>query len=69
MLAARLTVVQVLDHFQVGIAITEFAPGVDPVTWTQSALQFTVDDLPDTSDALTIVLRLIALWSERTIQG
>lgn len=67
MLAARITVVQVLDHFQVGVTITEFSAGQEPTTWTQSALTFGPDEMLLEGDALSTVIALIALWSEKTI--
>lgn len=67
MLHARLEVAQILDMFQVRVLITEFAPGTDPVHWVSEPQQFTLDDSDIHTDALSTVLRLIALWSERTI--
>lgn len=67
MLAARLTIVQVLDHFQASVQITEFQAGSEPVQWTQGALTFSIDEFPASEDSLSTVIELIRLWSERTI--
>lgn len=67
MLSARLTVVQVLGMFQVGIQITEFQAGEDPTTWIQHPLTLTLTDEEMQEDSLYIILRAISLWSEMTI--
>lgn len=67
MLHARLEVAQVLHLFQVRCLITEFAPGTDPVQWSSQPLTLELPEGTDDEDALSTVLRLIALWSERTI--
>lgn len=67
MLAARITVVQVLDAFQVSAAITEFSPGRDPEQFASESRTYFLDDLSTKEDALSTVIRLIRLWSEETI--
>ena len=67
MLSARLTVVQVLGVFQVGIQITEFQAGEDPTIWTQTPLIIELPDAEMQEDALYTILRAISLWSEQTI--
>ena len=67
MISARLTVVQVLGMFQVGIQITEFQAGEDPTTWIQHPPTLTLTDEEMQEDSLYIILRAISLWSEMTI--
>lgn len=67
MLHAQLQVAQVLDMFEVRVRITEFTPGADPVVWSSKPESFVLPDEWQQEDALSTVLRLIALWSERTI--
>lgn len=67
MLHAQIQVAQVLDMFEVRATITEFQPGVDPVFWSSRPESFVLPDDWQQEDALSTVLRLIALWSERTI--
>jgi len=69
MLSARLTVVQVLGIWQVGVSITEFAAGQDPTFWTQRPLTLELPEEFSQEDALSTILEVIRLWSERTIQA
>lgn len=68
MLAATLRMVQVLDMFQVAVEITEFQAGADPVVWKSRPEVFVLQDKDLEDDALSTMLRILALWSERTIQ-
>ena len=67
MLHARLEVAQILDMLEVRAVIHEFTPGTDPVTWEAQKFTMTMDDEDVNSDALTIILKAISLWSEKTI--
>jgi hypothetical protein len=69
MLSARVTVVQVLDVWQVGIMISEFAPGLEPTQWVQKPVQLSLPVESDLDDSLSTILAVIRLWSERTISG
>lgn len=69
MLHARLEVIQVLDHFQVRVLITEMHPGFEPTHWSSRSETFSLDDYDINEDALSTVIRLIGLWSERTISN
>jgi hypothetical protein len=66
MLHARLEVAQILDRFEVRVAITEFAPGTDPVFWSSAPLILEMPEDADLEDVLSTVLTLIRLWSEST---
>lgn len=66
MLAARLTIVQVLDAFEVQCAITEFSPGREPEHTTSKAGPFLLEAGWEKDDALSTVISLISLWSEET---
>lgn len=68
MLSARLTVVQVLGVWQVGIMISEFAPGTEPSQWLQKPLTLELSEESESSDALSTIVAVIRLWSELTIQ-
>lgn len=68
MLHAHVVVGQIMDMFEVRCTITEFSPGVDPVTWTSTPESFVLPDGWEQEDALSTTLHLIRLWSERTIQ-
>jgi len=67
MLHAHLQVAQIMDLFEVRCSITEFQPGTDPVTWTSTPMSLILPDDWMQDDALSTTLRLLALWSERTI--
>lgn len=69
MLHARIEVAQVLDMFEVRAVITEFQAGADPVLWESRPQSFVLPDGWEREDALSTTLSLLALWSERTIQG
>lgn len=69
MLHAVIYVDQILDLFQVRAIITEFHAGADPVTWTSAPSSHVLPDDIEQEDALSTTLRLLALWSERTIEG
>lgn len=66
MLAARLTVVQVLDSFAVSCEITEFSPGQDPEHFSQKPITILLEDGWEKEDSLHTVKSLLALWSEMT---
>lgn len=67
MLHASLQVAQILDMFEVRAVITEFQAGEDPTIWTSSPMPLVLPGDWEQDDALSTILRLIALWSERTI--
>jgi len=67
MLAATLRIIQVLDMFQVQVVISEFHPGTDPVQWRSTPETFVLQSKDREDDALSTTLKVIALWSERTI--
>ena len=67
MLHARIEVAQVLDMFQVRAAITEFSPGRDPEITVSAPITLELPVELESADALTITLRILALWSEMTI--
>lgn len=68
MLHARIEVAQLLDMFQISCVITEFHAGEDQTQFIERpmVLELPVEALSE--DPLSIVIRAIALWSERTIR-
>lgn len=66
MLHARLEVAQILDLFQVRAVITEYSNDADPVVWVSENVTLELPDDVMDEDALSIVIRLIGLWSEST---
>ena len=69
MLHAVIYIDQILDLFQVRVVITEFQAGADPVIWTSAPSSHVLPNDVEQEDALSTILRLLALWSERTIEG
>ena len=67
MLHARIEVAQILDIFQVRCVIHEFAPGTDPVIWSQHPLTIPLPGELEDASPLSTVIALISLWSEMTI--
>lgn len=68
MLHARLEIIQVLDHFQTRFVITEIAAGQEPATFIQEPMTLDMPEIDNHHDALSTILALLRLWSERTIQ-
>lgn len=67
MLAATIRLVQVLDQFEIRAVITTFNAGMDPEQFEMRPLRIIMTDEDMNSDALSIITRLIRLWSEVTI--
>lgn len=67
MLAAQITVVQVLDMFEVRCSITCFAPGSDPERFSSEKRTYVLEEGWEKEDALSTIKTLLAIWSEGTI--
>lgn len=68
MLAATIRVVQVLDVFEVRAVISRFSPGEDPEQFASRTLTVKLPDEMGAEDDLSIIIALLALWSESTIR-
>jgi len=66
MLHAHLQVAQIMDLFEVRCTIHEFLEGQEPVVWHSTPQSLVLPDGWEQDDALSTMLRLIALWSEMT---
>jgi len=66
MLHAHLQVAQIMDLFEVRVTIHEFYEGQEPVVWKSVPQSLVLPDGWESEDALSTILRLIALWSEMT---
>lgn len=69
MLHAHLQVAQIMDLFEVRCTIHEFQEGAEPVVWHSVPQSLVLPDGWEQEDALSTMLRLIALWSEMTNQA
>lgn len=67
MLAATLTVVQVMDILEIRCTIREVYEDVEDVWWHAAPVSLVLSDETMSSDPLTIILAAIGLWSEITI--
>lgn len=67
MLAATLTVVQVMDILEVRCNIRESYEDVEDVWWHAAPVSLVLSDETMNSDPLTIILAALRLWSEMTI--
>jgi len=66
MLHAHLQVAQIMDLFEVRVSIHEFHQGLEPEVWHSVPQSLVLPDGWESEDALSTILRLIALWSEMT---
>lgn len=67
MLAATLTVVQVMDILEVRCNIRECYEDVEDVWWHSAPVSLVLSDRTMSEDPLSIILTALRLWSEMTI--